>query len=109
MLLSPKGQRSQTATSPLDATSQTTGESVLPEPKAGLMSDRVLAVLFVETMCPVGRDLYDGPPDPLASEGVSHTLLPRFRGQGELTFDSTSVFTGSGQALNADGCLNQPC
>lgn len=109
MLLSPKVQRRQTAISPLDATSQTTGVSVLPESKAGLMSDRFSAVLFFETIRPVCRDRYEGPPDPLASEGVSHTLLSRFRGQGELTFDSTSVFTGPGQTLHAAGCLNQPC
>lgn len=108
MLLSPKGQRSQTAISPLDATSQTTGVSVLPESK-GPVSDRVLADLFVETMRPVCKNRYDGPPDSLASEGVSHTLFSRIRGQGELTFDSTSVFTGPGQTLHAAGCLNQPC
>jgi len=103
-----KGSMQSNSFFPLDATSQTTGVSVLPESK-GLMSDRVSAVLFVEAMRPVCSDRYDGLPDPLASEGVSHTLLSRIRGQGQLAFDSTSVFTGPGQTLHAAGCLNQPC
>lgn len=108
MLLSPKGQRSQTAISPLDATSQTTGLSVLPV-STGLMSDRVLGDLFVETMRPVSGGRLDGVPDLQTSEEESHTLLSPFRSQVELLFESTSVFTGPGQTHYAAGSLNQPC